>query len=114
MFKSAAQLLIGCRTEKDLSHLALPPSGGDAFARPGHRLVHVSAFQYPKTADVFLGLKVRPVGDEDSAIILLKNRSDRAGPIVCGRRGHASRAIGEGGQMGSASTGLPARREVSR
>src|ERR1700731_3874181 len=74
MFKSAAQLLIGCRTEKDLSHLALPPSGGDAFARPCHRLVHVSAFQYPKTADVFLGLKVRPVGDEDSAIGLPSQR----------------------------------------
>src|SRR5467141_2098907 len=67
-FKSAAQLLVGCRIEKDFSHLALPPSGGDAFARPCHRLVHVSAFQYPKTADVFLGLKIRPVGDEHLAI----------------------------------------------
>src|SRR6202158_4600199 len=73
-FKSAAQLLVGCRIEKDLSHLDLPPSGGDAFARPCHRLVHVSAFQYPKTADVFLGLKVRPVGDEDSAIGLRSQR----------------------------------------
>src|SRR5262245_63206587 len=49
------------RHEVNLSHLDLPPSGGDAFARPCHRLVHVSAFQYPTTADVFLGLKVRPV-----------------------------------------------------
>src|SRR5258708_32049494 len=56
------------RHEKDFSPLALPPGGGDAFARPGHRLVHISAFQYVKTADVFLGLKVRPVGDEDRAI----------------------------------------------
>src|SRR6478672_9993923 len=72
--KSAAQLLVGCRIEKDLSHLDLPPSGGDAFARPCHCLVHVSAFQYPKTADVFLGLKVRPVGDEDSAIGLRSQR----------------------------------------
>src|SRR5882762_8668414 len=73
-FKSAAQLLVGCRIEKDFSHLALPPSGGDAFARPCHRLVHVSAFQYPKTADVFLGLKVRPVGDENCAIGLRSQR----------------------------------------
>ena len=43
--------------EKDLSHLDLPPSGGGAFARPCHRLVHVSAFQYVKTTEVFLGLK---------------------------------------------------------
>src|SRR5262245_1987850 len=62
------------RIEKDLSHLDLPPSGCDAFARPCHRLVHVSAFQYPKTADVFLGLKVRPVGDKDSAIGLRSQR----------------------------------------
>jgi hypothetical protein len=63
-----AHLLVGCRIEKYLSYLDLPPDGGDAFARPCHRLVHVSAFQYPKTPDVFLGLKVRPVGDEDFAI----------------------------------------------
>ena len=44
------------------------------LARPHQRLVHVSAFQYPKTADVFLGLKVRPVGDEDSAIGLRSER----------------------------------------
>src|SRR6185295_9912299 len=60
--------------EAYLSHLALPASGGDAFARPLKRLVHVSAFQYPKTADVFLGLEVRPVGDEDSAIGLRSQR----------------------------------------
>src|SRR6476620_9911257 len=69
-----AQLLAGCRIEKDLSHLHPPPSGGDAFACPCHCLVHVSAFQYPKTTDVFLGLKVRPVGDEDSAIGLGSQR----------------------------------------
>jgi hypothetical protein len=34
----------------------------------GHTLVHVSAFQYPKTTYVLLGLKIRPVGDEDPAI----------------------------------------------
>src|SRR5258706_5986651 len=72
--KSAAQLLVGCRIEKDLSHLDLPPSGGDAFARPCHCLVHVRAFQYPKTPDVFLGLKVRSVGDEGSAIGLRSQR----------------------------------------
>ncbi len=44
------------RHEEDLSHLDVPAGGGDAFARPCQRLVHVSAFQYPKTADVFLGL----------------------------------------------------------
>src|SRR5258706_14511124 len=69
-----AQLLVGCRIEKDLSHLDLPPSGGDAFARPCHCLVHVRAFQYPKTPDVFLGLKVRSVGDEGSAIGLRSQR----------------------------------------
>jgi hypothetical protein len=60
--------------EEDLSHLNLPPSGGDAFARPCQRLVHVSAFQDPKAADVFLGLEVRPVGDEDSSIGLRSQR----------------------------------------
>ena len=44
------------------------------LARQCHCLVHVRAFQYPKTADVFLGLKVRPVGDEDSAIGLRSHR----------------------------------------
>jgi hypothetical protein len=58
-FKSAAQLLVGWRwLEEDLSHLALSSSGGDAFVRPCDRLVHIGAFQYSKTADVFLGLKV--------------------------------------------------------
>jgi hypothetical protein len=66
--------LVGRRHEKDLSHLAIASSGGGAFARPRQRLVHVSAFQYPKTADVFLGLQVRPVGDEDSAIVLHSQR----------------------------------------
>src|SRR6185369_8345198 len=43
-------------------------------ACPCHCLVHVSAFQYPKTADVFLRLKVRSVGDQDSAIGLPSQR----------------------------------------
>lgn len=42
--RRAVRLLVGCRIEKDLSHLDLPPGGGDAFARPCHRLVRVSAF----------------------------------------------------------------------
>src|ERR1700744_1311658 len=62
------------RLEEDFSHLDLSPNGGHAFARPCHCLVHVSAFQYPKTTDVFLRLKVRPVGDEDSAIGLRSQR----------------------------------------
>jgi len=49
-FKSAAQLLVGRRIEEDLSYLDPPSGGDDAFARPCHRLVHVSGFQYPKTA----------------------------------------------------------------
>ena len=67
-FCHTAPLLVGCRIEKDLSHLDLALSGGDAFACPCHCRIHVGAFQNPKTADVLLGLKVRPVGDEDSAI----------------------------------------------
>jgi hypothetical protein len=63
--RRALQPLVGWRLEEYLSHLALPPSSGDALR--AHE-VHVSAFQYPKPADVFLGLKVRSVGDEDSAI----------------------------------------------
>jgi hypothetical protein len=46
------------------------------LAGPGERLVHVSDFQHPETTDVFLGFKVRPVGDEDLAIGLV--RSDLA------------------------------------
>src|SRR5262249_49415781 len=67
-------VLFGGRHEENLSHLALPWSGGDAFARPSHRLVHVSAFKNQKPADVFLGLKVWPVGDEDPAIGLRSQR----------------------------------------
>src|SRR5436190_21767228 len=72
-FESAAQLLVG-RSEKYFSHLALPARGNDGFARPRQRFVHISAFQYPKPADVLLGLKVRSVGDEDFAIGLPSQR----------------------------------------
>ena len=51
-----------------LAHLDPPLAVAAPFARPRQRLVHVSAFQYPETADVFLGLEVRPVGDEDPSI----------------------------------------------
>jgi hypothetical protein len=52
----------------------LSPSGGEAFARPCHHLVHVRALQYPETADVLLGLQIRPVGHEDSAVLLRSQR----------------------------------------
>ena len=71
---SAAQLLFRCRLEENLSYLAMPPRGGHAFAPPFDRLIHVGAFQYPKTADVLLGLKVGTVGDEDASIALRPKR----------------------------------------
>ena len=46
------------------THLDRRPTGDGGLAPPFQRLVQVSGFQHPKTANVFLGLRVRPVGDE--------------------------------------------------
>src|SRR5665213_331316 len=55
----------------DGAHLDRRPTRDDGFASPRQRLVHVSRFQYPKTAYVLLGLNVRPVGDDHLATGLL-------------------------------------------
>jgi hypothetical protein len=56
------------REEEKLAHLAGNIAGDGALLRPCQRLVHVSAFQYPESTQVLLGLGVRPVGDEDLAV----------------------------------------------
>ena len=53
---------------KKISRTSTCPCVAATPSRPCRRLIHVSAFQYPKTAYVFLGLKVWPVSDEDSAL----------------------------------------------
>src|ERR1035438_10780013 len=66
--KIAAARLFRCslrvRVEKKLAHLAGHIAGDGTLLRPCQRLVDISAFQYPKSAHVLLGLGVRPVGDE--------------------------------------------------
>src|SRR5262245_34483154 len=47
-----------------LAHLDRRATGNDGLAPPLECLVHISGFQHPKAADVFLGLQVRPVRDE--------------------------------------------------
>src|SRR5580698_316878 len=47
-----------------LANLDRRPTGDDGLAPPRQRLVQVGGVQYPKTANVLLGLEVRPVGDE--------------------------------------------------
>src|SRR5216683_6687882 len=59
-----AGFLFRSRVEKKLAHLAGHIAGDGSLLRPCQRLVQISAFQYPKTAHVLLGLGVRPVGDE--------------------------------------------------
>src|SRR5215475_11217128 len=71
---SARSRIIHSRTvERDLApgsasvkraYLDRSPAGNGGLAPPRQRLVQVSGFQHPKTAHVFLGLYVRPVGDE--------------------------------------------------
>src|ERR1700754_108534 len=70
----ALPALLGSRHEEDLPHLHLPARSGGAFARPRQRLLHVGAFQYPETADMFLRLEVRSIGDEDGTIGLCSQR----------------------------------------
>ena len=50
-----------------VSETGAPRPAADRRRRPcapRQRLVHVSGFQHPQTADVLLGLQIRPVGDE--------------------------------------------------
>jgi hypothetical protein len=64
---------------RDLAHLDRHPAGDDRLARPLERLVHVSGFQYRKTANVLLGFQIRAVGDEHFAIGLRPHRLRLAG-----------------------------------
>src|SRR5215831_19185987 len=46
------------------AHLDRRPTGNSGLAPPRQSLVQASGFQHPETADVLLGLQIRPVGDE--------------------------------------------------
>src|SRR5690242_16142591 len=61
-------VLSGSRIKENLSHLDRKTARFSALARPRKHLVHVSAFQYPETAYMLLGLQVRPVGDEQLTV----------------------------------------------
>src|SRR5579863_2632216 len=63
-------LLFRSREEKKLAHLAGHIAGDGSLLRPSECLVHIGAFQYPKSAHVLLGLGVRPVGDQHLAAAL--------------------------------------------
>src|SRR4051812_30568353 len=56
------------RVEKKLTHLAGHIAGDGTLLRPCQRLADISAFEYPKSAHVLLGLDIRPVGDEHLAV----------------------------------------------
>jgi hypothetical protein len=43
---------------EELAHLDRCAAGDDGFASPRHGLIHVGCVEYPKAANVFLGLKV--------------------------------------------------------
>src|SRR5215472_3920757 len=61
------------------AHLNRRPTGDGGLTPPRQRLVHVSGFQYPKTADVLLGFQVWPVGDEHLTTGLRPHRLRVAG-----------------------------------
>src|SRR6185312_5618681 len=61
-------VVFGGRHEEDLSDLDCCTARFGTLARPRHRLIHVSALQYPKTAYVLLGFEIGPVGEEHIAI----------------------------------------------
>src|ERR1043165_3750781 len=67
------------REKKNLAPLARHIAGNGTFLRPCQRLVDISAFQYPETSNVFLGLGVRPIGDEHRTARLLPQRLSFAG-----------------------------------
>src|ERR1035441_10124410 len=79
------------RIEKKLAHLANHIAGDGTLLRPCQRLVDISAFQYPETAHVLLGLGVRLVGDEHLAVGL--------GPqcLCVGGRGNAAAQLPHAG-----------------
>src|ERR1700731_819973 len=78
-----AGVLFRSREEKKLAHLAHRIGGDGALARPRECLVHIGAFQYPKSAQVLLGLGVWSVGDEHFTIGLPPQR------LRAARRGNA-------------------------
>src|SRR5581483_2167077 len=49
-------------------HLDRGPTGYGSLAPPRKCLVQIGGFHYPKTDYVFLGLRIRPVADEQRAI----------------------------------------------
>src|SRR5208283_1911345 len=55
------------------------PAGDHSLLPPRQRLVHVSSFQYPKTAYVLLGFEVRPVSDDHCTVRLPSQRLRAAG-----------------------------------
>src|SRR5262249_32565019 len=63
--------LFRSREEKKLAHLAGNITSDGTLFGPGKCLVDISAFEYPKSAHVFLGLGVRAVSDRHLAIVLL-------------------------------------------
>src|ERR1700757_1438384 len=81
---ASARFLFRSREEKKLAHLAHRIAGDGTLARPCECLVHIGAFQYPKSAQVLFSLGVRPVGDEHLAIGLPPQR------LRAVRRGNAA------------------------
>src|SRR5215510_14114986 len=71
---ASAGSLFRSRVEKKLAHLAGHIAGNGTLLRPCECLINIGGFQYPKSANVLLGLGVRSVGDEHLAVTLLSQR----------------------------------------
>jgi hypothetical protein len=82
----SAGVLCRRRAEKNLAHLARRTAGDRTLARPRQRLVDISGFKYPETADVLLGFDVRPVADEHFAVGLGPQRLGDGGDVMDGNR----------------------------
>jgi hypothetical protein len=74
-------VLSGGRRKENLSHIARRTAGDGTLARPLDCLVQISSFQDAKTADVLLGLRLRPVGEEHLTIGLPQQRPRAAGRV---------------------------------
>jgi hypothetical protein len=61
-----------CRHCEELAHLDRCAAGDDGFASPHHGLIHVGCVEYPKAANVLLGLKVWSIGHDHLSAWLLQ------------------------------------------
>src|SRR5581483_6731011 len=69
------------RNGKKLSYFDRHSASDGGLARPLHGLVHVGTLQQPHTADMLLGLEIRPIADDDLSAGLLTYRFRLSGRL---------------------------------